>query len=721
MAATSGSAPLGTLPHRRAALPLFCLAVIAWTAVTPVCGHLNLFISQQEVKKLLGLSAELYYVRDGVVNTYAMNFVVPVPAHISDLHFSWQSLVKNPLPYVLAVDYDDRLGALRPPEFNISLRGQVPTRVQTFRVRFPCTGLRSAEIEIVMQLNVSTYNPLHNETSLNFRRNKICLKEERLLNESSAVASRPPGPGSMGGVIASAAGGGGVGAVGGAGGAFYIGVACACAMILLVASVGLASLLLLRSKKDGRNGHQDSLHTSYTTAAAYGSNPNVFIRLDSARNFGSVGRTSSVGTYVNGVGGAGSVCSGSYATIASFQKVPLGSSNAPPSPSPYYSTSVVGGQSVGGASSCGTASNHVYARPHCGSRVSYYASSQISQVSGGTLHDPRIGDPSERLRHLTVPSTSVRPRTLLHEGTFGRLYRGVFVPYRPKSGGGSQGSGGGRRGSSGGGGRYRSYGGGSTTTDVEADEEDVFVKTVTEAASALQTSLLVSEGTMLWGLSHRHLLPVLAVALPPGRPPLLAYPYASRGNLKRFLQRCRLRAGEEAESVTLMTRDIVGMGVQVALALLFLHRHRICHRDIATRNCVVDSDLRVRVTDSALSRDLFPADYHCLGDNENRPIKWLAPESLVNKRFSAASDSWAFGVLLWELTTLAQQPYSEVDPFEMAAFIRDGYRLAQPLNCPDELFAVMACCWLSAPEERPSVVQLLTCLQDFYTALGRYI
>lgn len=46
---------------------------------------------------------------------------------------------------------------------------------------------------------------------------------------------------------------------------------------------------------------------------------------------------------------------------------------------------------------------------------------------------------------------------------------------------------------------------------------------------------------------------------------------------------------------------------------------------------------------------------------------------------------WAFGVLLWELATLAQQPYAEVDPFEMADYLRDGYRLAQPVNCPDEL------------------------------------
>jgi len=44
--------------------------------------------------------------------------------------------------------------------------------------------------------------------------------------------------------------------------------------------------------------------------------------------------------------------------------------------------------------------------------------------------------------------------------------------------------------------------------------------------------------------------------------------------------------------------------------------------------------------------------------------------------------------MLWELTTLAQQPYLEVDPFEMSAYLRDGYRLAQPLNCPDELYVI---------------------------------
>lgn len=46
---------------------------------------------------------------------------------------------------------------------------------------------------------------------------------------------------------------------------------------------------------------------------------------------------------------------------------------------------------------------------------------------------------------------------------------------------------------------------------------------------------------------------------------------------------------------------------------------------------------------------------------------------------------WAFGVTLWELMTLGQTPYVDIDPFEMSAYLKDGYRIAQPINCPDEL------------------------------------
>lgn len=44
-----------------------------------------------------GVYAELYYVRDGEINDYALNFVITVPAHIHYLCFTWQSLAGKPV------------------------------------------------------------------------------------------------------------------------------------------------------------------------------------------------------------------------------------------------------------------------------------------------------------------------------------------------------------------------------------------------------------------------------------------------------------------------------------------------------------------------------------------------------------------------------------------------------------------------------------------------
>lgn len=136
--------------------------------------------------KLLGLKAELYYVREGVVNTYAMNFVVPVPANIADLEFSWQSLAGHPLPYSMELDYDvvgvpgavgPGMMALLPPRVNVSARGEVPVALQVFRIRLPCSGLASAEIPLALRLNVTAPpGTKYNDTVLAFKRNKICFK-----------------------------------------------------------------------------------------------------------------------------------------------------------------------------------------------------------------------------------------------------------------------------------------------------------------------------------------------------------------------------------------------------------------------------------------------------------------------------------------------------------------------------------------------------------------
>ncbi|CAH2232133.1 jg20808 [Pararge aegeria aegeria] len=260
-----------------------------------------------------------------------------------------------------------------------------------------------------------------------------------------------------------------------------------------------------------------------------------------------------------------------------------------------------------------------------------------------TVPKDRITDPAEQLRYLNTTRSNIRLEILVHEGTFGRVYKGVFK-------------------------RGDTY-------------EEVLVKTVSEAASAMQAALLVAEGLRLCGLIHANVLAPIAACAEEARKPLLVYCCVSHSsNLKRFLTSCRL--GHQAAPAT---RELVDLGAQVACGLAYLHVQRLVHADIAARNCIVDEKLRLKVADNGLSRDLFPDDYHCLGDNENRPVKWMAPESLLQNQYTTASDVWSLGITLWELATLGASPLAELDAADVGAFLNGGYRPSQPHNCPDEL------------------------------------
>ena len=49
-------------------------------------------------------------------------------------------------------------------------------------------------------------------------------------------------------------------------------------------------------------------------------------------------------------------------------------------------------------------------------------------------------------------------------------------------------------------------------------------------------------------------------------------------------------------------------------------------------------------------------------------------------------------------------------------------RWKQPVGCGCVCrFSVMSCCWSLNPDERPRFTPMLACLQNFYTALGRFV
>jgi hypothetical protein len=71
------------------------------------------------------------------------------------------------------------------------------------------------------------------------------------------------------------------------------------------------------------------------------------------------------------------------------------------------------------------------------------------------------------------------------------------------------------------------------------------------------------------------------------------------------------------------------------------------------------------------------------------PVKWSAPEALCFNAFSIKSDVWSYGIVLWEVVTLGDQPYADIESAAVLARLEEGYRMPQPEGCPPTLCVLL--------------------------------
>ena len=60
------------------------------------------------------------------------------------------------------------------------------------------------------------------------------------------------------------------------------------------------------------------------------------------------------------------------------------------------------------------------------------------------------------------------------------------------------------------------------------------------------------------------------------------------------------------------------------------------------------------------------------------PIKWTAPEAVMQKKFATKSDVWAFGITMWEIFSFGISPYPAWDNGKTIQELKRGYRMPMP-------------------------------------------
>jgi serine/threonine protein kinase len=169
-------------------------------------------------------------------------------------------------------------------------------------------------------------------------------------------------------------------------------------------------------------------------------------------------------------------------------------------------------------------------------------------------------------------------------------------------------------------------------------------------------------------------------------------------------------------SMKLSYRRRLQIGLDTAKAMNYLHcsNPAILHKSLSSLSVLLDKDLVAKVSDYGLEH--FRKAARTRGALIEQPY-WLAPEVIKRSRYTRASDTYAFGVVLWEV--MARRPASSgfgvKDPSQVMLLkaISDGERPPLLPHFPPALSALISACWAQDAMRRPSfevVVGQLTAL-----------
>ena len=82
------------------------------------------------------------------------------------------------------------------------------------------------------------------------------------------------------------------------------------------------------------------------------------------------------------------------------------------------------------------------------------------------------------------------------------------------------------------------------------------------------------------------------------------------------------------------------------------------HGDLAARNVLLTSCLTAKISDFGLAHRLYE---HCPTSDMRTdvlPARWMAPEALRDIKVTKYTDIWSFGIVIWEIFSLGETPYS---------------------------------------------------------------
>ena len=219
---------------------------------------------------------------------------------------------------------------------------------------------------------------------------------------------------------------------------------------------------------------------------------------------------------------------------------------------------------------------------------------------------------------------------------------------------------------------------------------------------------IVEEAQVLMPLKHSNIVRLLGVIR--RDEPSLVIECLPDGDLSGWLKK--------TEVLNTMTRLTICQ--QVVAAVSYLHEQRyVLHRDIAAHNYQVmsssPSKVLIKLADFSMARWVKDDCYYAEKE-EKQPIRWSAPEVLMEGKYTTKSDTWGVGLVMWEVYTNGEKPFASLKKDEVKHMVVElkysPMSTDRPTRCPREVSEIIEKCFEYDPAYRPA----MTVVNDELTA-----
>ncbi|KAF0371507.1 kinase-like protein [Gigaspora margarita] len=182
--------------------------------------------------------------------------------------------------------------------------------------------------------------------------------------------------------------------------------------------------------------------------------------------------------------------------------------------------------------------------------------------------------------------------------------------------------------------------------------------------------------------------------------------FAKDGNLRQYLKK---------KFKDLQNEDKFRIAKEITRGLAYLHANNIVHRDLHTKNILVDEG-KMKIADFGLARETKTEQ---ITSNASTSVAhgmpaFIEPKCINNPKYRRGkkSDIYSLGVIFWEISS-GKPPFESYNRDQIVVALHGGKREAPVKDTPSFYVKLYQQCWDGDPDKRPDVTYVINILDKF--------